>query len=149
MLKPILGIAIGLTLTLALQASQAADSPALSVLLSEAIRGASTLFFGLPTSFGIAAAQAYRTGACRGVAGILLSFLLILPPNLLLGLLWQRYRLRGGLAAILLSGLWQISTIKPVFWPLPTFGFLAAAAILLYPILFQPKVTDEPQTNPA
>jgi len=149
MLKPILGIALGLTLTLALQATQVAGLPALAVLLTEAIRGAGTLFFGLPVSLGIAAAQAYQSSSCRGVAGMIISFLLLLPPNLLLGLLWERYRLRGGLVAILLSGLWQLAVLKPVFWPLPTLGFLAAAACLLSPLLFHPKVTHEPQTDPA
>ena len=149
MLKPILGIALGLTLTLALQATQVADLPALAVLLTEAIRGTGAIIFGLPVSLGIAAAQAYQSSSCRGVAGMIISFLLLLPPNLLLGLLWQRYRLRGGLAAILLSGLSQLTIHQPALWPLPTFGFLAAAAILLSPILFQPKVTDETQTDPA
>jgi len=149
MLKPILGIALGLTLTLALQASQAADSPALSVLFTEAIRGAGTVTFGLPASLGIAAAQAFQAGSCRGVAGMIIGYLLLLPPNLLLGLLWQRYRLRGGLAAILLSGLWQLAVHQPTLWPLPTLGFLAAAAFLLYPILFHPKVTHETRTDHA
>ncbi len=148
-IKPILGIVLGLTLTLALQASPAAGMPAISVLLTEAIRGAGTLFFGLPTSLGIAAAQTYQSLSCRGAAGMIIGYLLLLPPNLLLGLLWQRYRLPGGLGAILLSGLWQLAIHEPAFWPLPALGFLAAAACLLYPILFHHKVTHEPQTDPA
>jgi hypothetical protein len=148
-IKTTLGILLGLAMTLALQVSPAVDSPAATALLTEAIRVAGTTFFGLPVSLGIAAAQAYQSSSCQGALSVMMTFFLLLPPNLLLGLLWQRYRLRGGLVAIFLSGLWQLSIIKPAFWPLLTLGFLAAAAFLLYPILFHPKVTHETQTNPA
>lgn len=143
-----LSILLGYTCMSALLSNPIADSSIRQVVCSETVRGAITLTLGLPTSLGIAAAQAAQSVECLGITGALGHFALFLLPNLLLGLLWQRYRLRGGLAALALSGLWQLAIQKPSLWLLPAVGFIAAATFLLYPIFFQKPVNHATETQP-
>lgn len=146
-LRHALSILLGYASLVALLSSPIAGAPVLLVTASEAVRGALTLAIGPLTSLGIAAAQAVQSLACLGAAGAIGRFTLLIPPNLLLGLLWQRYRLRGGLAALALSGLWQLAILKPDLWLLPAAGFIAAATFLLYPIFFQKPVKHATETQ--
>jgi hypothetical protein len=147
-LRYFLSILLGYACTSALLYSPIAETPILQVIASEAVRGVITLTIGLPASLGIAAAQAAQSIDCLGVLGSTGRFTLLVLPNLILGLLWQRYRLRGGLAALALSGLWQLAIQKPNLWPLAAAGFLISAAFLLVPILFQKRVNHATEKQP-
>lgn len=140
-LRYALSILVGFACTATVLSGSIIETPILQVVAIEAVRGIITLTLGLPASLGIAIAQAAQSLDCLGITGALGRFALLLLPNLLLGLLWQRYRLRGGLAALALSGLWQLAIQKLDLWPLPAVGFIASATFLLYPIFFQKPVT--------
>lgn len=136
-LRYTISILVGFACTTAIFSNSIIETPILQVAATEAVRGIITLTLGLPASIGIAAAQAAQSLDCLGFTGTLGRFALLIWPNLLLGLLWQRYRLRGGLAALALNGLWQLAIQKPDLWFLPTVGFITAAAFILTPIFFQ------------
>ena len=57
--------------------------------------------------------------------------LLLTPPQIALGLLWQRYRWKGGLAAIGEHLAWNQWFSSP-FWLIPTLGMAAIYFILLF-----------------
>lgn len=135
-----LSILVSFACTVAILSSAIIETPFLRVVAIEAIRGIITLSLGLPASLGIAAAHAVQSVDCLGALRAIGRFSLLIPPNLLLGLLWQRYRLRGGLAALALSSLWQLAIQKPNLWLLPAAGFIAATVFILYPIFFQKPV---------
>lgn len=140
-LRHILAVLLGYACTAIIYSISTAETPVLQVLTTETVRGVITLTLGALASLGIAAAQAAQSADCLGLAGAVGRFALLLFPNLLLGLFWQRYRLRGGFAALVLSGLWQLAIQKPDFWPLPAVVFIAAATFLLSPIFFQKPVS--------
>lgn len=147
-LRYILSILIGFACTFAIFSSSIAETPIVQVVTIEAVRGAVTLILGIPASLGVAIAQAVQSLDCLGLIGALGRFFLLIWPNLLLGLIWQRYRLRGGLVALALSGIWQLAIQKPDLWLLPSVGFIAAASFLLYPIFFQKPVNHATEIQP-
>jgi hypothetical protein len=140
-------ILLGFACTAAILSNSILETPILWVAAIEAARGIIILTLGFPASFGIAIAQAAQSLECLGFTGALGRFALLIWPNLLLGLLWQRYRLRGGLAAITLNGLWQLAIQNPNLWLLPAAGFITAATFLLHPIFFQKPVKHATETQ--
>jgi len=69
------------------------------VVLQELGRGAAAMpFGGISASLGIVAVE--EVFLAENIHQVLLRLILLTPPQIALGLLWQRYRWIGGLAAL-------------------------------------------------
>ena len=127
----------------------------LRFLLGSTLSGAATglfLFARLPSLWGIILQElgrgmvAMRFGGVAASLGLLVSeeillynghlsptllrLILLTIPHLALGLLWQRYRWKGGLAAIGEHLAWNYLFSSP-YWLIPTIGMAAIYLTLL------------------
>jgi len=60
-----------------------------------------------------------------------LRIMLLIAPQIALGLFWQRYGLIGGIAAIAEHLAWN-QWLGTAMWPVPTVGMLVIYAVLIF-----------------
>jgi len=100
-------------------------------VLQELERGIVTLVFGgVSASLGILLSEEILLFDGHLLATLLRLALLIFP-HLALGLLWQRYRCLGGLAAVIEHLAWNQWLASP-YWIIPTTGMGAIYLTLLF-----------------
>lgn len=99
-------------------------------VLQELGRGAAAMpFGGLAASLGVVAVEeALLFENFRETA---LRLILLTAPHIALGLLWQRYRWKGGLAALVEHLTWNQWFASP-YWLIPTAGMSAIYLTLLF-----------------
>jgi hypothetical protein len=108
-------------------------------ILAELLRGLGTIILGVAFNVGAAISSIYVNINCYTTQDFIsgfLSILMIVSAHLILGVLWNRYLWKGGIAAIFLSGLWAVSVFNTQLWMLPSIGFVLAGVFLLQRYIF-------------
>ena len=102
--------------------------------LQELGRGVAAISFGgTAASLGVIAVE--EAFLAESIHLTLLRLLLLTPPQIALGLLWQRYRWIGGLLALAEHLAWN-RWLSSRFWLIPVLGI-----IIIYCVLFFHKET--------
>ena len=100
------------------------------VVLQELGRGAAAMpLGGISASLGVVAVE--EVFLAENIRQVLLRLILLTPPQIALGLLWQRYRWIGGLAALAEHLAWNQWFSTP-YWLIPTTGMAAIYFILFF-----------------
>ena len=109
----------------------AANLPGLwGAVTQELGRGAIAMTFGgVAASLGLVVVE--EMFLAENLYQTVLRLALLTPPQLALGLFWQRYRWKGGLAAIGEHLAWNQWLSSP-FWLIPTMGMAAIYTMLFF-----------------
>ena len=100
------------------------------VVLQELGRGAAAMpFGGISASLGVVAVEEILLA--ENIRQVLLRLVLLTPPQIALGLLWQRYRWIGGLAALAEHIAWNQWFSTP-YWLIPTMGMATIYFVLFF-----------------
>ena len=108
-----------------------ADLPGLwGTVLQELGRGVAAMAFnGIAASLGVLVTEEIFLFESFGRTA--LRLILLVFPHMALGLLWQRYRWKGGLATIAAHLAWNQWFSSP-YWLIPTIGMAAIYLTLLF-----------------
>ena len=100
------------------------------VVLQELGRGAAAMSFGgISASLGVVVVE--EAFLAEDVHLTMLRLLLLTPPQIALGLLWQRYRWIGGLVAMTEHLAWN-QWFSTSYWLIPSTGMAAIYFVLFF-----------------